>query len=164
MNMDMILYLMLIGIVYALIAIVIQRKLTNPLKSIEVQIIMQERLKEIKDLAATDKELYTKKQQEVSKMMMDNMKQQFKPLIVTFPMFLGVFYWLLPYLFSGFLATTPELTILSMPLTYSQFFIAIIFVIGMVASLTLQSRDKKKVIKRRAQETNQTNNNVSQSQ
>ena len=86
-------------------------------------------------------------------MMMDNMKKQFKPMIVTFPLFLGVFYLLMPYLFSGFGSTTPAITLLSMPLTYSQFFILLIFIIGMIASLSLSSRDKK-IVKRRMAESN----------
>ena len=77
--MSVVIYIVLIGIVYAIGAILIQRKLADPLKSIETQLLMQEKLKEIKDLAATDQEAYNQKQQEVSKMMMDNMKKQFKP-------------------------------------------------------------------------------------
>ena len=162
--MSIAIYIVMIGIVYAIGAILIQRKLTDPLKSIETQLLMQEKLKEIKTLAATDREAYNQKQQEVSKMMMDNMKKQFKPMIVTFPLFLGVFYLLMPYLFSGFGSTTPALTVLSMPLTYSQFFIAIIFVIGMIVSLSLSSRDKK-IVKRKLEERNgQNNNNVNYSQ
>lgn len=162
--MSVVIYIVMIGVVYAIGAILIQRKLADPLKSIETQLLMQEKLKEIKTLAATDRELYNQKQQEVSKMMMDNMKKQFKPMIVTFPLFLGVFYLLMPYLFSGFGSTTPALTVLSMPLTYSQFFIAIIFVIGMIVSLSLSSRDKK-IVKRKLEERNgQNNNNVNYSQ
>ncbi len=162
--MSVVTYIVIIGVVYAIGAILIQRKLADPLKSIETQLLMQEKLKEIKTLAATDRDLYNQKQQEVSKMMMDNMKKQFKPMIVTFPLFLGVFYLLMPYLFSGFGSTTPALTVLSMPLTYSQFFIAIIFVIGMIVSLSLSSRDKK-IVKRKLEERNgQNNNNVNYSQ
>ena len=162
--MSVVTYIVIIGVVYAIGAILIQRKLADPLKSIETQLLMQEKLKEIKTLAATDREAYNQKQQEVSKMMMDNMKKQFKPMIVTFPLFLGVFYLLMPYLFSGFGSTTPALTVLSMPLTYSQFFIAIIFIIGMIVSLSLSSRDKK-IVKRKLEERNgQNNNNVNYSQ
>ena len=162
--MSVVIYIVLIGIAYALGAIMIQRKLTDPLKSIETQLLMQEKLKEIKTLAATDKEAYNQKQQEVSKMMMDNMKKQFKPMIVTFPLFLGVFYLLMPYLFSGFGSTTPAITLMSIPLTYSQFFILLIFIIGMVVSLSLSSRDKKIVKRRMAERNEQNNNNVNYSQ
>ena len=79
-------------------------------------------------------------------------------------MFLGVYYLLLPYLFSGFAATTPSITILSIGLTYSQFFIALIFIIGMAVTLSLSSRDKKIVKKQMAERKEQSNNNLNYTQ
>ncbi len=162
--MDIIASLAAVAVAYALFAIFIQRKLGNPRKSVRTQMLMNEKMKEIKEIANTDKALFIEKQKEVSKMMTDNMKNQFKPILITFPLFLGLFYLVLPDAFTGFLGTKTMITIMSIGLTYSQFFIAITFVIGLVVTMIFTSMDRK-AVKREldAEQAMQSNNNVSQS-
>jgi uncharacterized membrane protein (DUF106 family) len=90
----------IIGVVYTIASVLLQRKLTNPKRMRELQAQIKKLTNELNALVKNNasKELQTAKQSEVMKLMGESMRASFKPMFVALPMFVLLFYFLLPAL------------------------------------------------------------------
>lgn len=134
------------AVAYICIAVPLQRKLTNMPKMYAAQAEMNAKTKELNDLAKSgaSNEVLMAKQKELSGILMSSMKFQMKPLLVLAPFSILVYYVLLPMAFAA-QPFTLVIPLLSYALTYKQFFFLSCLVLGLVVSLTLQMRDKKRI-------------------
>ena len=89
-----------IAIVYTIVSIVIQRKLSNPKRMGEIQAKIQSVQKEmnamIKEKASQEQMMA--KQKEVMPLMGESMKYSMKPMIVILPMLIITYYLIIPAL------------------------------------------------------------------
>jgi len=96
-----------IGIAYAIFSVVLQRKLVDPKRMREIQYKVNMLSKDLNAMIKNNasKEEISNKQKELMPLMSENMKKQFKPMIVILPIFFLVYYVLLGALYSGWRTT-----------------------------------------------------------
>lgn len=138
---------MSVGILYVLLSVFIQRKLSNMKKVYEIQNVIKtktDRLSELAKLENASKEELNALQKEIMSLMPEAMKHQMKPILVLLPLFVIIYYMLLPFLFS---ASAANMKFTSFNLTYQTLFFYTTFVLGLIASLTISVYDKKKMKK-----------------
>lgn len=126
----------ILSIIYAIVSVAIQRKLSNAkrLRDIQAHISMvtKEMNQMIKD-KVPDAQI-SAKQKEIMPLLSESMRSSLKPMFVILPMFLIVYYVLIPMLpFSA--PSTPK--------SIQSFFFICVFVAGIVAAVTLMVYDKK---------------------
>ncbi|MGC9204752.1 MAG: EMC3/TMCO1 family protein [Candidatus Micrarchaeia archaeon] len=135
----------IIAVAYTLLSFVLQRKLANMKKVYEMQEIIKAKTKELTELTkkgVPPAEL-AKKQKEVMSLASESMIHQMKPMIIILPLFFIVFYLLLPSLFPS----KPIIDVGTYKLAYTTFFIIIVFVLGMILSISVLIRDKARARK-----------------
>lgn len=133
------------ALLYILLSLLLQRKFGNPMRLAEIQTIMNKKYKELTELSKTaDQALLSAKQKEITPLMSEMMKIQYKPMFVVMPVFLVIYYLILPALFP----TSPTVQLLSFTLSYKNYFIAVSFVAGLALSLCVSAYDKARVAKR----------------
>ncbi|MEM3827203.1 MAG: EMC3/TMCO1 family protein [Candidatus Micrarchaeaceae archaeon] len=132
-----------IGVVYAVFSVFLQRKLVDPKRMREIQYKVSQLSKELNALIKNNatKEEISKKQGELMPLMSENMKKQFKPMIIILPIFLFVYYVLLGALYSGVANDTVEFII---PLHYRGLFFATVLILGFVLSIVILVYDRIK--------------------
>lgn len=134
------------AIAYTLLTIVLQRKLVKMERVYEIQEIMKQKTKELTDLSkngtATDE--FKAKQAELMKLTTESMKNQIKPMVVIFPIFIIVYYLLLPMLLPplGITAKSSLASAFSINFNYRSLFILTLFVSGLIGSFSLMAVDK----------------------
>jgi uncharacterized membrane protein (DUF106 family) len=137
-----------IAVVYTLTSFILQRKLANMKKVYEMQAIIKAKTKELTELTkkgVPSAEL-AQKQKEVMSLASESMMHQMKPMIIILPLFFIVFYLLLP-------AVVPPKTIINIgtyKFAYTTFFIIIVFVLGVLLSISVLIRDMAKAKKEKA--------------
>ncbi|MDE1828118.1 MAG: DUF106 domain-containing protein [Candidatus Micrarchaeota archaeon] len=139
--------IIIIGVAYALLAVTVQRKLSNMKKMYETQDIIKQKSNELMELTkkgVTDKALLDAKQKEVMAMVSQSMKSQLKPMFVVFPLFLIVYYWALP---AGIGPLAGTQTFTSFNLDYKTLFIVVTFIVGLSVSMVLMQLDKRSMKK-----------------
>jgi uncharacterized membrane protein (DUF106 family) len=138
-----ILEITLIAVVYALSVVLLQRKLTNIDRMYEIRARMNDKTKRLTNLVKNNasKEEISQEQKELMDISTESMKLQLKPLLVVFPMFLLLYYVLLPKFFN--MSTT--LSIDSFTLSYHTFFVILLFVIGLIFSTSFSIYDRKRL-------------------
>ena len=145
--MEVIAYeIIIIGVIYALFAVFIQRKLSNMDKMYEMQDTIKAKSDELMALTKAgnaSKEVLDAKQKEVMGIVSQSMKNQLKPMFVVFPLFIIVYYYALPFAFAAAAASA----IFPFALHYQTLFIVVTFIIGFLTSMTLMSMDKKRLKK-----------------
>lgn len=126
-----------IGICYTLLAMVLQRKLTNPRKLREIQNRMKQLTKEMNDLtkANAPKEQIMAKQQEIMPLMSESMRGQLKSMFVLLPMFIAFYYLFIPNLPLGAAATATNMK--------TMFFVTV-FVFGIAVTIFTTLWDRRK--------------------
>jgi len=147
------LLIVLIAVLYTLFSFVIQRKMANMKKVYEIQEIIKQKSKELSDMVkngAKNEELMLK-QREVMSLASESMINQMKPMIIILPLFLVVYYWLLPLIFP----THPKVIIDGTPFTYKTFFIIIVFIFGLILSVSVMLIDRSKRKKEQQAKINQ---------
>jgi len=129
-----------IGMVYAVGSIFLQRKVTNPAKQREIQAKvkiltkeMQEKVKRNEDISAHQKQLMTH--------MGESMKLQMRSMFLILPLFLVIYYLALPYVFKPYQNT--DVVLWSIPLTYTSLFFATALIVGLISSGVILLRDRK---------------------
>lgn len=132
--------IILIGIAYAVFAIVLQRKINDPKKMRALQKQINDLTKEINEMAKR-KEDVTEKQKLIMPLMGDTMKLQMRTIFVVLPLFFLVYYGAIPFLYHPFFGT--EYTIIY-PMSYQTLFFATVFVLGFVLSFAILEYDKRK--------------------
>lgn len=137
-----------VAIAYALLAVFLQRKLSNMDKMYELQDQIKAKSNELMELTKknTSKDILDAKQKEVMGMVSQSMRFQLKPMLVVFPMFLIVYYLALPAVFAPIVAGT-VFNIFGISFGYQGLFILVAFIIGFGASMLLMSLDKKRLKK-----------------
>jgi len=136
------LLIVLIAILYTLFSFVIQRKMANTKKVYEMQEIIRQKSKELSDMVkngAKNEELMLK-QREVMSLASESMINQMKPMLIILPLFLVVYYWLLPSIFP----THPEVIIGGIKFAYNTFFIIVVFTFGLILSFSVMLIDRNK--------------------
>lgn len=134
------------GVIYTIAAAIVQRKLSNPKKSRELQdkikVISDELNKMIK--ANAPKEDISKKQGEMMPLMKQSMTLNMKATIVLIPSFLVVYYLIVPYLFGGLAGQTTSFSIGSSLITlqYKGVFFVVVFVLGISLSMSILAYDR----------------------
>ena len=128
---------------YALFVVILQRRLTNVDKMYEIRARMNEKTKALNGLVKNNasKDEISQKQKELMEISSESMKLQIKPLIVVFPLFILLYYVLLPRVFN--MATT--LSLLSITLSYHTFFVILLFVLGLIFSTSFSIYDRKRL-------------------
>jgi uncharacterized membrane protein (DUF106 family) len=136
------LLIVLIAVLYTLFSFVIQRKMANMKKVYEMQEIIKQKSKELSDMVkngAKNEELMLK-QREVMSLASKSMINQMKPMIIILPLFLVVYYWLLPLIFP----THPAVIIDGVKIAYNNFFIIVVFFFGLILSFSVMLIDRSK--------------------
>lgn len=137
-----------IAIVYTIFSVVLQRKLVKMERVYEIQEVMKQKTKELTDLSKNKADMneLKAKQAEIMKLTSESMKNQIKPMIVIFPIFIVVYYLLLPMLIPvlGITASDTIASIFSIKLNYRSLFILVLFISGFITSFGLMAVDKAK--------------------
>jgi uncharacterized membrane protein (DUF106 family) len=133
----------MIGIAYAAFSFKVQRRLTNPQKTKDIQSRIQRLTKEMNEMAKR-KEDITAKQAELMPLFRESMQLQMKSMFVILPIFFIVYYGLIPLAFGTFNSAT--ISIFAIPFTYGTLFIgsAVIAALMMNVAIMLVDRLKAK--------------------
>ncbi|MEM0200998.1 MAG: EMC3/TMCO1 family protein [Candidatus Micrarchaeaceae archaeon] len=132
------------GLLYAAFALLVQRKLSNIDKMYELRAKMNQHTKELMELTKTNapKEKISEKQKDLTNTSMQSMKNQMKPMLIVFPIFLVVYYLLIPMVFSK---SGISVILLGFTLNYQLLFIVVTFVTGLILSGLFSIRDRKRL-------------------
>ncbi|MGC8662243.1 MAG: EMC3/TMCO1 family protein [Candidatus Micrarchaeia archaeon] len=136
------LFVALVAILYTLLSFIIQRKVANMKKVYEMQEKIKAKSKELNEMVKSgikNEELLAK-QKEVMGLATESMVNQMKPMVIILPLFLIVYYLLLPALFPN----NPTFVFGSFKLTYNTLFILIVFIFGFILSFSFLAIDKSK--------------------
>lgn len=124
-----------IAIIYALGTIALQRKVMNAKKMRQIQAKIQKESKELNEMVkrkAPDAEIAAK-QKAMMPLLSESMKSSIKPMFVILPLFLIVYYVIVPAL-----PLAPGNT-----KSVQGFFFICAFVIGLIAAIILMISDRK---------------------
>jgi uncharacterized membrane protein (DUF106 family) len=132
-----------VAVAYAVFSIVLQRKLTNVDRMYEIRARMNDGTKQLTDMVKNNasQEEISKKQKEVMEISTESMKLQMKPMIVIFPVFLLLNYFVLPHFFNF----ASKVSIASITLTYQIFFVVCLFIMGIIISSIFSLYDRKRL-------------------
>jgi uncharacterized membrane protein (DUF106 family) len=132
-----------LAVVYVAFSIFVQRKLVNMKRLYETQNLIQVKSKELNELAKNkaDSEVMLAKQKEITTLLSQSMKSQFKPMFVILPIFVVVYYLIFPVAYPS----NPNVTLLSYTLNYRNYFIVVAFVLGLLFSIGLMINDRLKM-------------------
>ncbi|MGC8669674.1 MAG: EMC3/TMCO1 family protein [Candidatus Micrarchaeia archaeon] len=127
--------IVVVALLYTLLSVGIQRKLSNPVHLQEIQLKMNSLSKELNTLIKSNapKEQIAQKQKEVMPLMGESMKAQIKPMIIILPLFIVVYYTLIPMLPLGFKSVSIQ----------ESFFVAVL-IFGLITSMVFLIRDREK--------------------
>ncbi len=148
-------WIVVIALAYTIISVILQRTLTNPKKTREIQRRMKEISQELNDLVKRNAEQETirAKQAELMPLMSKSMMSSFKPMFAILPIFLVLYYWLVPHL----LVFMPQVFASTSKTAVSGLFFMSVFVLGLASSFVVLAYDKKKA----SDELKQANSNGS---
>ncbi|MEM3781707.1 MAG: EMC3/TMCO1 family protein [Candidatus Micrarchaeaceae archaeon] len=134
-------FLVLGAAAYVAFSILMQRKLSNPKRLREIQGIIKSKSKELNELSKShaDTAVLAQKQKELTPLLSETMKLQFKPMLVVLPTFIILYYAVLPMLF----APGTKLSLFSFTVSYQIYFIFFSFIFGLIASLAVSFYDRK---------------------
>ena len=123
-------------------SVAMQRKLTNPRRNVEIQRQIQAKTKELNEMSKNkaSNEQLAAKQKEVTTLLSESMRSQFKPMLVVLPVFFLVYYMILPAIF----ASDITVTVLSSTFDYKTYFIIVSFIVGFALSMGMMAYDKKR--------------------
>lgn len=143
MPANIVLILISLALGYTVLAIALQRKLSNPKKMRHLQNKSNQLSKELKELMKNKapQEVMANKQKELMPLMSESMKTQMKPMLVVLPLFFLVWYVLLPMAFGQYSSDTINFIV---PLGYKGIFFLVLFIGGMISSISIMVYDRKK--------------------
>ena len=104
----------LISVAYVMLSVFLQRRLVNMRRVMEVQEAIKTKTKELTDMGkgGADQASLAAKQKEITALLSESMRSQMKPMFVVLPMFLVLYYLLLP----AFFPSTLNVSLFSMTL------------------------------------------------
>lgn len=135
-----------LAVIYTVSSVFLQRKLSNPKRMRQIQRTIKEHSKKLNEMIknkATKDEI-TAKQSEIMPLMSESMKNQMKSMLVIFPIFLLLYYELLPQLAGVMGFAKDSVNLLGFALNYQTFFFVIIFMTGIISTITIMLYDRKK--------------------
>ena len=137
--------LAIIAIADAILTILIQRKLTDPKRTYEIQTRLKSISNELVALskANASKEDIAKKNGELTSLFSEQFKNQMKSMVAIFPLSIFIYYYVIPTLTPKGAVASIKIFFFSLT-QYQAFFIGIIFVLSFIISTTLLARDKKR--------------------
>ena len=132
--------IIVIAVAYAMLAVTIQRKLSNAKRLREIQAEISKVTKEMNKMMKdkVPEAQIVAKQKEMMPLLGESMKSSLKPMFVILPMFLIVYYVLVPMIPFGAPATPKEI---------QQFFFIVVFISGIVSAIVLMIYDKQQTKK-----------------
>ncbi len=132
------------GIIYAVFALFVQRKLSNIDKMYELRAKMNQHTKELMEMTKNNapKEKIAEKQKDLTNTSMQSMKNQMKPMIIVLPIFALVYYLLIPM---GFSKSGISVLLLGFTLNYQLLFIVVTFISGLILSSLFSLRNRKRL-------------------
>ncbi len=139
------------GVIYTVAAAAVQRKLSNPKKTREIQdkikVFSDELNKLIK--ANAPKEEISQKQKEMMPLVKQSMTTSMKATVVLIPSFLIIYYLIIPYAFGGLASQTASFSIGSsvISLHYKGLFFVTVFVLGLALSISILAYDRARAKK-----------------
>jgi uncharacterized membrane protein (DUF106 family) len=126
-----------LAIVYAASTVVLQRKLSNAKRMREINAKIQKVTKEMNQMVknkAPEAEIAAR-QKEIMPLLHESMKSSLKPMFVVLPIFLVVYYLLLPMLPFAAAANNTK--------GVQGLFFIVVFITGMVLAITMMIHDRK---------------------
>lgn len=143
--------IIMIAVAYIIGTLVIQRKAADTKKMRSVQLQIQEITKQLNEMIKNKvpNDEISKKQKEVMPLVTSSLKMQLKPMFIIFPLFMLVYYVMLPHLFGQYSKDT--ITLFSFQLNYLMFFFAIVFLLGIISSIGILIYDKKQAAKEKTE-------------
>ncbi len=148
----------MIGIAYALFILKVQRRLTNPQKTRDIQSKIQSLTKEMNEMAKRREDV-TAKQAELMPLFKESMQLQMKSMFVILPIFFIIYYGLIPIAFGAF--TNSYLTVYAIPFSYGTLFIGSAVIAALIMNVAIMMRDKAKAKKAKAIAVQATGSNNS---
>ncbi len=143
-----VLYIFLTGVAYTLIAAGVQRKLSNPKRTRELQDQIKVLSKEMNLLMKNNapKEEIEKKQGDLMPLMRESMTLNMKATLILIPSFLVVYYVLIPWAYGWLGHDTLSFVIgnYNISLMYKGLFFVTVFVLGLVTSMSILLYDRKR--------------------
>ncbi|MCL5427953.1 MAG: EMC3/TMCO1 family protein [Candidatus Marsarchaeota archaeon] len=135
--------IIMIGVVYAVFSVYMQRRLSNVDKMYALRARMNKKSKELMAMAKANvpREQMMEHQKELTSVSMESMKNQMKPMIVILPVLLALEYAVLP----GMFPQSTTFSVLGFTLGYQMFFIVVIFIVGIVLSVSLSIYDRRRL-------------------
>lgn len=137
--------LVAIAVLYAIGSIFLQRKLTNPKRMREIQRTIKEHSNKLSALvkSGATKEEIAARQSQIMPLLSESMKSQMKPMFVVLPLFIVLYYFLVPGIINTMGAAKSTVTFIVPNLSYQYFFFLVEVIIGMAASVTVMVYDRK---------------------
>ncbi len=128
-----------IAALYVVFSIYLQRRLVNPTKMREIQETIKIKTKELTELSKSkaNPEILAQKQKEIMPLLNESMKMQFKPMLVILPIFIILYYVVLPLAFHG------TVSFFSLKMNYQLFFVLFSFLFGIAASVAVSLYDRR---------------------
>ncbi len=140
--------LVVAGVIYTVAATIIQRKLSNPKRSRELQDQIMLHSKEFREMIKRNapKEELDAKQKVLMPLHKESMTLNMKSLFVLMPSYLVVYYLVLPYLFGslGVALLTLHLGSYNLSLQYRNIFFITTLVLGVGTSVGILLYDKRR--------------------
>ncbi len=132
--------IIVIAILYVMLSVAIQRKLSNAKRLREIQAKISEVTKEMNQMmkAKAPEAQIAAKQKEMMPLLGESMRSSLKPTFVIIPLFLIVYYVLVPMLPLGAPST---------PKSIQQLFFITVFILGIVSAVILMIYDKQQTKK-----------------
>ncbi len=127
----------ILGVAYASVAFLLQRKVSNIDKVNEIRVKINTHQKELNEMMKSNaqKSDLDKKQQEMMVMLSESMKYQMKGMFVVVPMFILFYYFLLPTAFTGISGNIA--TLFTLGFTYQTLFVGSAFVTGIILLISV---------------------------
>lgn len=144
MPLGVVAVLIVMGVFEVAISILVQRKLGNPKRMREIQIRMNKVSKEMKEMMKSNasQESIMQKQREIMPLASESMRISLKPMLVIFPFFLFMYYGVVGIILKGWSVYKINFIV---PLGYEGFFIVFVFILGLIAGISVSIYDRKKM-------------------
>lgn len=135
--------LVAVAVAYSLLLVIIQRILINVDKMYELRAHMNKHqthlMKMVKENAS--KEEIAEKQKALMAISSESMKMQFKPMLLTLPLYAVLYYLVLPHYFSA----VPNITLFSITLSYRLLFIVASIILTLVLQQLISLYDRRRL-------------------
>jgi uncharacterized membrane protein (DUF106 family) len=137
-----------VGVIYTICAAIVQRKLSNPKRTRELQDQIKIYSKEINEMMKRNapKEEISAKQGLMMPLVKQSMMANMKSTVVLIPTFIVVYYLVIPYVFGGLGTAAVAFSIASynISLAYKGVFFVTVFVLGLITSMSILAYDRRR--------------------